>query len=54
IVWWAGSCAKQWALVLHMMQGTPFIYQGEELGMTNRHWQTDELRDVEAIHYCAS
>lgn len=51
---WRELSAKQWALVLHMMQGTPFIYQGEELGMTNRHWQADELRDVEAIHYCAS
>ncbi len=37
-----------------MMQGTPFIYQGEELAMTNRHWQADELRDVEAINYRAS
>ncbi|MCH7374607.1 alpha,alpha-phosphotrehalase [Aeromonas sp. MR19] len=51
---WREPSAKLWALVLHMMQGTPFIYQGEELGMTNRHWQPDELRDVEAIHYSAS
>lgn len=51
---WRETSAKLWALVLHLMQGTPFIYQGEELGMTNRHWQTDELRDVEAIHYSAS
>ena len=27
---------KQWAMILHCMQGTPFIYQGEEIGMTNR------------------
>jgi glucan 1,6-alpha-glucosidase len=51
---WRELSGKLWAMVLHMMQGTPFIYQGEELGMTNRHWQTDELRDVEAIHYSAS
>ncbi|POG24310.1 glucohydrolase [Aeromonas bestiarum] len=51
---WRELSAKLWAMVLHMMQGTPFIYQGEELGMTNRHWQADELRDVEAIHYSAS
>ncbi|MGE6163749.1 alpha-glucosidase [Aeromonas rivipollensis] len=51
---WRELSAKQWALVLHMMQGTPFIYQGEELGMTNRCWQPEELRDVEAINYSAS
>ena len=51
---WRELSAKQWVLVLHMMQGTPFIYQGEELAMTNRHWQPDELRDVEAINYRAS
>jgi glucan 1,6-alpha-glucosidase len=51
---WRETSAKLWAMVLHLMQGTPFIYQGEELGMTNRHWQPDELRDVEAINYSAS
>ncbi len=51
---WRETSAKLWAMVLHMMQGTPFIYQGEELAMTNRHWQPDELRDVEAINYRAS
>ena len=48
---WRELSAKQWAMVLHLMQGTPFLYQGEELGMTNRHWQPHELRDVEAINY---
>lgn len=43
--------AKQWAILLHLMQGTPFIYQGEELGMTNRKWTRDEMRDVEAVNY---
>ncbi len=42
---------KQWAILLHMMQGTPFIYQGEEIGMTNRLWKKEEIRDVEAINY---
>ena len=51
---WRELSAKQWAILLHMMQGTPFIYQGEELTMTNRHWQADELRDVEAINYRTS
>lgn len=51
---WRETSAKLWAMVLHLMQGTPFIYQGEELAMTNRHWQPDELRDLEAINYRAS
>ncbi|MGS3179357.1 alpha-glucosidase [Aeromonas dhakensis] len=51
---WREVSAKLWAMVLHLMQGTPFIYQGEELAMTNRHWQPGELRDLEAINYRAS
>ncbi|MEZ6971966.1 MULTISPECIES: alpha-glucosidase [unclassified Aeromonas] len=51
---WRETSAKLWAMVLHLMQGTPFIYQGEELAMTNRHWQPGELRDLEAINYRAS
>ncbi len=42
---------KQWAMILHSMAGTPFIYQGEEIGMTNRAWTREEMRDVEAINY---
>lgn len=42
---------KQWAMILHCMQGTPFIYQGEEIGMTNRAWKKEEIRDVEALNY---
>ena len=42
---------KQWAMILHCMGGTPFIYQGEEIGMTNRKWVREEIRDVEAINY---
>jgi trehalose-6-phosphate hydrolase len=30
--------AKMLAMVLHGMQGTPYIYQGEEIGMTNPHF----------------
>ena len=41
--------AKMLAMVLHGMQGTPYIYQGEELGMTNPHFtRIDEYRDVES------
>jgi len=34
------------------MRGTPYIYQGEELGMTNAGFtSTDQYRDVESLHY---
>ncbi len=43
--------AKMLATCLHMMQGTPYIYQGEELGMANYPFQnTQEFRDIESIH----
>lgn len=43
--------AKMLAMVLHGMQGTPYIYQGEEIGMTNPHF-TDiaQYRDVESLN----
>ena len=42
--------AKMLATCLHMMKGTPYIYQGEELGMTNTPWNSiDECRDIQAI-----
>ena len=35
-----------------MMRGTPYIYQGEELGMTNAHYTSiDQYRDVESLNY---
>lgn len=41
--------AKMLAMVLHGMQGTPYIYQGEEIGMTNPHFtQITDYRDVES------
>lgn len=44
--------AKMLATVLHMMQGTPFIYQGEEIGMTNINWDDiSQYRDIETINY---
>lgn len=43
--------AKMLATLLHMMQGTPYIYQGEELGMTNvRFSSIDEYRDIETLN----
>ena len=42
--------AKMLGTVLHMMQGTPYIYEGEELGMTNAFFDTiEEYRDIEAL-----
>jgi len=43
--------AKMLATVLHGMQGTPYIYQGEELGMTNvRFPDITHYRDIETLH----
>ncbi len=39
--------AKMLAMLLHGMQGTPYIYQGEELGMTNVAFGIEEYRDIE-------
>ncbi len=45
------ASAKMLATCLHMMQGTPYIYQGEELGMTNYPFQSpDDFRDIESIN----
>lgn len=43
--------AKMLGTCLHMMQGTPYVYQGEELGMTNVPFASiDEFRDIESIN----
>lgn len=43
--------AKMLATCVHMMQGTPYVYQGEELGMTNCPFNTlDNFRDLESIN----
>ena len=44
--------AKMIATCLHMLKGSPYIYQGEELGMTNAHLTSiDQYRDVESLNY---
>ncbi len=44
--------AKMFGTLLHFMQGTPYIYQGEELGMTNAHFEKiEDYRDIESIKY---
>ncbi|WP_181348109.1 alpha-glucosidase [Thalassobacillus sp. CUG 92003] len=43
--------AKMLATCLHMMQGTPYIYQGEELGMTNVHFdRVEDYKDIETLN----
>ena len=43
--------AKMLATCVHMMQGTPYVYQGEELGMTNCPFNTlENFRDLESIN----
>ncbi|MFC0471148.1 alpha,alpha-phosphotrehalase [Halalkalibacter kiskunsagensis] len=44
--------AKMLATTIHMMQGTPYIYQGEEFGMTDPSFEKiDDYRDVETLNY---
>jgi oligo-1,6-glucosidase len=46
------ASAKALATWLHGMQGTPYIYQGEELGMTNVAFeQIEDYRDIETLNY---
>lgn len=43
--------AKMLATCLHMMQGTPYVYQGQELGMTNVPFQSvEDFRDLDSIN----
>lgn len=43
--------AKMLATAIHMMQGTPYIYQGEEFGMTNPGFERiEDYRDVESLN----
>ena len=43
-------CAKMMATMLHTMWGTPFIYQGEEIGMTNAEFdRIDDYRDLDSL-----
>ena len=44
--------AKMLANIIHAMRGTPYIYQGEELGMTNANFTSlDQYRDVESLNH---
>ena len=49
------NSAKTLATVQHMHKGTPYIYQGEELGMTNTYFSAIEhYRDIESLNYHAA
>lgn len=46
------ASAKALATVLHLMEGTPYIYQGEEIGMINAGFnRIDQYRDVETLNF---
>ncbi|PTE68112.1 alpha,alpha-phosphotrehalase [Staphylococcus devriesei] len=45
------ASAKMLAIALHLLQGTPYIYQGEEIGMTDPHFNTiQQYRDIESLN----
>jgi oligo-1,6-glucosidase len=50
------TSAKMLATVLHLHRGTPYIFQGEELGMTNARFERlEEFRDIESLsHYAVT
>lgn len=49
--YWKES-AMMLAGMIHLMRGTPYIYQGEEIGMTNPHYTSiEQYRDVESLNY---
>ncbi len=44
--------AKMLATCIHMMKGTPYVFQGEELGMTNAYFDDlSQYRDIESLQY---
>lgn len=43
---------KMLATLIHCLRGTPYIYQGEEIGMTNPHFKSiEQYRDVESLNH---
>ena len=46
------ASAKTLATVLHLQRGTPYVYQGEELGMTNAHYTSvGSTADIESVNW---
>ena len=49
---WRVRSAKTLATILHAHRGTPYIYQGEELGMANTVFRSiDDYRDLESVNH---
>jgi oligo-1,6-glucosidase len=49
------ASAKAFGTVLHLMRGTPYVYQGEEIGMTNAAFSgLDEYRDIESLNFASA
>ena len=49
--YWKES-AKMLGTIIHCLRGTPYVYQGEEIGMTNTDFtQIDQFRDVESLNH---
>lgn len=49
--YWSQS-AKMLAACIHLLRGTPYVYQGEEIGMTNPGYtEIGQYRDVESLNY---
>ena len=49
------TVGKMLATMIHCLRGTPYIYQGEELGMTNPNFtDISQYRDVESINHFGS
>jgi oligo-1,6-glucosidase len=49
------TSAKTLLTVLHLLRGTPYVYQGEELGMTNAPFAAiEDYRDIESLNYARS
>ena len=50
-IYWKES-AKMLATFIHLLRGTPYVYQGEEIGMTNPHFTgISQYKDVESLNY---
>jgi oligo-1,6-glucosidase len=50
----SAAAAKMLGTVLHLHRGTPYVYQGEELGMTNYPFTSiDQFRDIESLNHYA-
>ena len=48
--YWKES-AKLFATLIFTQWGTPYLYQGDEIGMTNCHFEPEEFRDIQMINY---